>query len=435
MSAGESTARAWLTIFRLGLVQTAIGSLTVLSTSTLPRLMTVELSLLAVIPAVLVGAHYAVQVSRLRFGYGSDVGGRRTPWIIGGLLVLAGGSILAAWSVTLMVENTALGLAVALPAYVLVGMGVGAAGTTVLALLATEVAPERRAPAATLVWLMMILGLVVTAISAGSALVPFSYARLLEVAGIVAAIAVGVGTLAILGVERSRAAPEPQRERSGALAALAEIWREPAARTFTVFVFISMFAYNMQELVLEPFSALVYGFSPGESTKLSGMHQQGVLAGLLLFAAVGRLFRSRQQALTAIIVVGCAGSAAGLAAIATSAFFADTWPLQPTVMAYGVANGAFAGAAIASMFSLAGVGRERREGTRMGIWGAAQAIGFGLGMFAGAVSLDIARALLADAHAFAAVFTAEAAIFVVATFVALTLSRAPERLRAAPAPA
>lgn len=430
-----NTALAWFTIVRFGIVQASVGALTVVAISTLPRLMIEELSLLAVVPGLLIGVHYAVQVSRLRFGYGSDVGGWRTPWILGGLVALALASVLAAYAVTLMPANPALGLGVAFLAYALIGLGVGAAGTTLLALLATTVAPERRAPAATLVWLLMILGLVVTAKLAGAALIPFSYERLLEVAAVVAAIAVAVGTLAILGVERGRAVPEKAAERPGTLGALREIWREPAARGFTIFVFISMFAYNMQELVLEPFSAAVYGLSPGESTKLSGDHHQGVFIGLVLIAILGRVLKGRPQALVAITIAGCFGSAAALVALATSAFFAGDWPLHATVTGYGIANGAFAGAAIASMFSLAGIGRERREGTRMGIWGAAQAIGFGLGMFAGAVALDLARSALADPAAFAIVFYVEAAFFVVAALVALTLLRIPERLRTAPAPA
>ena len=76
---------------RLGLVQASLGSIVVLTTSTLNRVMVVELALPAIIPGVLVALHYAVQVLRPRLGYGSDVGGRRTPWIVGGMAALAVG--------------------------------------------------------------------------------------------------------------------------------------------------------------------------------------------------------------------------------------------------------------------------------------------------------------------------------------------------------
>ncbi|MGI4951866.1 MAG: PucC family protein, partial [Janthinobacterium lividum] len=71
-----SAPLGWLGIARLGVVQAALGSVVVLMTSTLNRVMVVELALPAIIPGMLVALHYAVQVLRPRLGYGSDVGGR-----------------------------------------------------------------------------------------------------------------------------------------------------------------------------------------------------------------------------------------------------------------------------------------------------------------------------------------------------------------------
>ncbi len=82
----------WFGIARLGLVQASLGAIVVLTTTTLNRVMVVELALPAVVPGALVAAHYAVQMLRPRWGYGADGSGRRTPWILGGLLVLAGGA-------------------------------------------------------------------------------------------------------------------------------------------------------------------------------------------------------------------------------------------------------------------------------------------------------------------------------------------------------
>ena len=94
----------WSGIFRLGLVQAMLGSVVVLTTSTLNRVMVVELALPALLPGLLVALHYAVQMTRPRMGYGSDLGQRRTPWIIGGMAVLAlggfGGAVATAWMVT-----------------------------------------------------------------------------------------------------------------------------------------------------------------------------------------------------------------------------------------------------------------------------------------------------------------------------------------------
>ena len=89
----ERACLGWSGIVRLGLVQAALGAIVVLTTSTMNRVMVVEFALPAMLPGALVALHHVIQMSRPRFGYGSDVGGRRTPWIIGGMLVLALGGI------------------------------------------------------------------------------------------------------------------------------------------------------------------------------------------------------------------------------------------------------------------------------------------------------------------------------------------------------
>ena len=195
------TTFGWATIVRLGLVQTALGAIVVLTTSTLNRIMVVEWSLPAVLPGVLVGLHYAVQISRPRFGYGSDSAGRRTPWIVGGMALLAAGGVGAAAATAWMGSRPGLGVLAAVVAFAAIGAGVGAAGTSLLALLAKRVAPARRGAAAAIVWLMMIAGFIVTAGLAGHFLDPFSPARLIAVAATVAGTAFVVTLLAIAGVE------------------------------------------------------------------------------------------------------------------------------------------------------------------------------------------------------------------------------------------
>ena len=87
---------------------------------------------------------------------------------------------------------------------------------------------------------------------------------------------------------------------------------------------------------------------------------------------------------------------------------------MPAVVLLGLFNGMFAVAAIGSMMALAGQGRDRREGTRMGLWGAAQAIAAGFGGLIGAAAADVMRTSSDDATAFGAVFLAEAALFLAA---------------------
>ena len=209
---------------------------------------------------------------------------------------------------------------------------------------------------------------------------------------------------------------------------LSEVWKEPAARQFTIFVFVSMLAFSAQDLILEPFAGSVFGLSPGETTRLSGLQHSGILIGMLLVALAGsgRLFGRVLGSLRFWTVSGCIASALALAGLVAAGLIGPGWPLLANVMLLGAANGAFSIAAIASMMRLAGEGRARREGTRMGLWGAAQAIAFGFGGLIGTALSDLARLVVSDiASAYAIVFGLESLLFIVAARMAAHI-REPE---------
>ena len=406
---------SWLQIVRLGLVQMALGAIVVLTTSTLNRLMVVELSLPAVLPGLLVALHYGIQMTRPKWGFASDAGGQRTRWIIGGMVALALGALIAAFGVLLLETSFALGMIVSIIAYMLIGLGVGASGTSLLALLATTTTPTRRAAAATITWLMMIFGIAVTAGVVGSMLDPYSPALLIRIVAIVVTSAVILTCLAVWGIERKLAvvrAPDDTPFWEG----LREVWSERRARNFTLFVFLSMTAYFMQELILEPYAGLVFGFTPGQSTSLSGAQNGGVFLGMLTVGIIATGLK--RGSLRNWVMAGCMGSAAALAVITLLGPVGPGAPLMPAVVALGFFNGMFAVAAIGSMMALAGEGRAQREGTRMGLWGAAQAIAAGFGGLVGAGFVDLLRLSMNDAQAFGTVFLFEAALFIAATLMA-----------------
>ncbi len=415
----------WLAIIRLGLVQAALGSIVVLTTSTLNRVMVVELALAAIIPGALVGVHYAVQLMRPVFGHRSDMGGGRTAWILGGMALLAVSGTAAAATTFLFDQSFALGFSAALIAFVMIGFGIGACGTSLLALLASRTRPERRPAAATIVWMMMVAGIVVTAITSGSLLDPYSHSRLVAVTASVGLVALVVSLVSIFGIERGAAEiTTAVRPKTSFRQNMAEVWADPTDRLFTIFVFVSMLAYSTQDLILEPFAGLLFGMTPGESTKLSGVQHAGVLIGMALVGISGSLFAGRGWPVLKILTVGgCVLSAFALGALVFAALAAPDWPLKANVAILGFANGAFAVAAIGTMMELAGSGKPAREGIRMGVWGAAQAISFGLGGFAGTVSIDLARLLTgSEPGSFAIVFGFEAALFVLSAIMAMRVS-------------
>ncbi|MBL8302644.1 MAG: BCD family MFS transporter, partial [Ideonella sp.] len=358
--------------------------------------------------------------------------------------VLAAGGLLAAAATVWMGNHRHAGIALGVVAFALIGLGVSAAGTSLLVLLAKRVVPERRAASATIVWLMMILGFAVTAGVVGRLLDPYSPTRLLVIAATLAVGAVLVAMVALYGLEGAApavAAPEPDGGGEAApkprfREALAQVWDEPAARRFTVFVFLSMIAYSAQDLILEPFAGVVFGYTPGESTQLSGVQHGGVLVGMLMAAFAGSQFGGRQiGTLRGWTVGGCLASALALFGLVASGLIGPAWPFKATVFLLGMANGAFSIAAIGSMMRLASEGRASREGVRMGLWGAAQAIAFGLGGLGGAVASDLARWLIgSQGAAYATVFFAEGLLFLVAAALASRIGRpdtaAPEVSRA-----
>jgi MFS transporter, BCD family, chlorophyll transporter len=422
---------SWLGIFRLGLVQTALGAIVVLTTSTLNRIMVVEYALPAILPGILVGLHYAVQVTRPRMGFGSDTGGRRTPWIIGGMAVLALGGVGAAMGTALMATHLWAGILLATLAYLAIGAGVSATGTTLLVLLATRTAVHQRAAAATIVWVMMIAGFAITATVAGRALEPYSPGRLVSIMSLVSALGFLVAVIAVWGVEGPIGIPATEtvsHERPSSYRhALAEVWSEPDARRFTIFVFVSMLAYSGQELILDPFAGAIFAFTPGQSTQLSGLQHGAVLIGMVLVAIAAALGKGTAwSSLTHWAVGGCIASAIALLALVGVGLSGNPSLVRPWVAALGVANGAFAIAAIGQMMTMASQGHKGREGVRMGLWGAAQGIAFGCGGLFGAAASDVAKWLTGSpAQAYACVFALEAALFLIAGLLALQIRTAP----------
>jgi BCD family chlorophyll transporter-like MFS transporter len=293
-------------------------------------------------------------------------------------------------------------------------------------LLSKRVEDKRRPAAATIVWVMMIIGFIVTATTAGHFLDPFSFSRLLVVSGAVSALAFLVSCLAVWGVEGAGVLQKAEDEpKISFREAIAEVWAEPHSRLFAIFIFLSMVAYSAQDLILEPFAGVVFGLTPGETTRLAGLQHAGVLVGMVMVGLVSTVFSRHKAATTRFWTVGgCLASALALAGLVASAIIGMGFPFRPNVFLLGLANGAFAAAAIGAMMRLVNEGNPSRAGIRMGLWGAAQGIAFGAGGLVGAMAADIARFFIASqVAAYAVVFAAEGVLFLVSAVLADRIAR------------
>lgn len=399
----------WGGLTRLCLANAAIGGLSALPVNLFNRLMTVELALPALLPGLLVALHYAVQLTRPYYGYRSDARGGRTPFIIGGIAVVGAGLILTAFGIA-HVANPAMAIMVWIVAYVMIGLGVGAAGTSFLALLATAAEGRRKGAAATVAWLMLIAGAIASSIGTGIALKPYSPERLMAIVPVVALVALVLTFIATWRVERRLgAAPAPSEAALGS--ALRATWSDPAARTFTGFVLLSILAFYLSELVLEPFAGHVHGLTPDASTKLSGGKDGAALIGML---AAGGAASLGFGTLRGWAVSGCVLSAAGLLGLGAGL------PLVFFTMLLGFGNGLFVVGAIGSMMRLAAQDAGA-TGTRMGVFGAAQAVAAGAAGLLATGTLDLARTAMPDAAAYATVFTIEAFLFLAAALMAVRI--------------
>ena len=420
----------WFGIIRLGLVQTSIGAIVVMTTSTLNRIMVVELALPALIPGLLVALHYIVQMIRPRMGFASDQGHAKTPWIVGGMFVLGLGGIGASIGTALMGSYFTLGLFISVVAFSLIGVGVSIGGTSLLALLAKSVNDQKRAAAATIVWIMMIFGFAITSVMIGKFIDPYSPMKVITIAGVVSIVAILISSIALYRLESGvqsyfKRTQELAQDKMPFKEAFNALWQDPDIRHFTKFIFISMLAFSSQDLILEPFAGIVFQYTVGQTTSLSGIQHSGVLLGMILVALAGSTsLRKNFGSLNQWIVYGCLASAIAMLGLAIAGVFGIGWPLQLNVFLLGVANGAFSIAAIGSMMRLAVADGIGKEGVRIGLWGGAQAIAFGLGGLLGAVASDITKVLMTEiASAYSIVFAIEAALFIVAMRYAMGIKK------------
>ena len=410
----------WFSIFRLGLVQACLDAVVVLMTSTLNRLMVVELSMAATVPGFLVGLHYAVQLSRPKWGLISDLENNRTKWINLGMLILGLGANLATLSLVLFVSNPFLAILLSIFAYTLIGLGVGASGTSLLALMAKHTAERRRPAAAMITWLMMIFGIAMTAGIVGFLLVPYSFTLLLKIVAGLTILTLVLSFAATWKIENNLdEIRQKDEEKAPLLNELKSLWEHSKTRNFTIFVFLSMTAYFMQELILEPYAGIVFNYTPSQTTSLSGMQNGGVFIGMLTVGILATALKF--GTLKSWVQAGCLGSCLMLISIMLLGQIKSSLPLEVAVIGLGFFNGMFAVAAIGSMMSLAGSGIKRREGTRMGLWGAAQAIAAGFGGLLGTILVDLLQvANLSPVNAYGMVFSLEASLFALAALLAST---------------
>ncbi|MDG1033418.1 MAG: PucC family protein, partial [Luminiphilus sp.] len=198
---------------RLSLFQVSVGICFVLLNGTLNRIMVVELGRAAWLVSAMLALPLLLAPARVLIGYRSDnhrsfLGYRRLPYLWMGTMGQFGGLALMPFVLILMTSGegnaTWLGFVMSLGALLMVGAGMHVTQTAGLA-LATDLATEKtRHQVVTMLYLMLLVGMIIGALGFSVLLEPFSYFRLIQVIQGSALVVAGLNIIAMWQMEPRR---------------------------------------------------------------------------------------------------------------------------------------------------------------------------------------------------------------------------------------
>lgn len=425
-------------LLRLALFQVSVGITLVMLAGTLNRVMIVELNVSASLVSLMLAVPLIFAPLRALIGFRSDnhqsaLGWRRVPYIWNGslaqfggfsimpfaLLVLAGqgeSGVLPAW-----VGQLAAGLS-----FLLVGAGAHVVQTAGLA-LATDLTPERSHPKVVgLMYVMLLLGMMGSALALGYLLQDFSPGRLVKV---IQSVALLVVVLNFISVWKQ----EPRSRDRGVMqvppdTTFSESWGhfcqgEDTLRRLAL-VGLGTMAFGMADVLLEPFGGHVLNLSVSTTTLLTALFAAGGLVG---FAIAVKAVSSGADANG----VASWGAVLGLPAFILVMAAAPLY--MPAVFVVGNFLIGVGGALFAHGTLTATMSRAPKEqvGLALGAWGAVQATAAGAGLALSGVIRDVvdsvvvrlAPAASTNAAGYMAVYAIEIALLVITIIVAIPLIR------------
>ncbi|HHE08224.1 MAG TPA: MFS transporter, partial [Chlorobaculum parvum] len=267
-------------------------------------------------------------------------------------------------------------------------------------------------------WTLMVLTAIISNYTIGSYLKVFTPERLTQVAEIGGLVALGVGLVAVLGVERRNAEIGKGKEKhslpfSQAIRLLAS---SPNTMLFALYIFISIFALFANEVVMDPFGAEVFGMPVSATTKLF----KPVMGGTqLIFMLLTGFLLSRIGARRGAYFGNVFG-ALGFGLIIAAGFMHDVHFLRIALVVTGIGLGAASVSNITMMMSMT----AGRSGIYMGLWGTAQSLAIFIGHSSAGVIRDLVYHFSGNHMlAYAAIFALEIVAFTASSLVLPHVSR------------
>jgi len=352
------------------------------------------------VPAFIVATMIAIPVLiapfRALLGFKSDnyrsaIGWKRVPYLWFGTLWQFGGLAIMPMALLVLAGDSAIdagffGQVAAALAFLLTGLGMHMTQTAGLALAADRASEETRAKVVSLLYVMYLLGMGVSAVIIGSLLKDYSSLLLVQVVQGAAVVTMVLNIVALWKQEKM--SPMTKDERSAPQPAFRTAWadltRETDMLRLVVTIFLGTIAFNMQDVLLEPYGGEILGLSVSATTLLTAMWACGALLGFGLAARwLSHGIDTYRMGGRGVIVGILAFSAVLLSA-----------PLASPILFYtgaaliGLGGGLFAVATLTAAMTINVAGSAGR-GLALGVWGAAQATGAGLSIFIGGATRDL----------------------------------------------
>ena len=422
-------------LLRLSLFQVTVGMALVLLVGTLNRVMIVELQ----VPAALVGVMLALPLLfapfRALIGYKSDthvsaLGLRRIPYIWKGTLYQFGGFAIMPFALLVL---SGYGEAVDAPrwigygsaalAFLLVGAGLHIVQTVGLA-LATDLVDEDDQPKVVgLMYVMLLLGMVVSALIYGALLETYTPGRLVQVIQGTAVVTAALNLVAIWKQEsrsRERARAMETAHHPAFSAAWATLMRQPDMLRLLFVIGLGTLGFGMADVLLEPYGGQALGLSVADTTRLTALLATGTLIG---FAVASRALGAGGSP-PRMATLGAAIGIPGFVAIILSSLGGGTPLFLAGTLATGLGAGLFGHATLTAAIRAA---PRERTGLALGAWGAVQATAAGIGVAFAGIVRDLIAGLPGDAGSaphipYNVVFGIEALFLAAAIMVALPLA-------------
>jgi BCD family chlorophyll transporter-like MFS transporter len=404
-------------VIRLGMRQFAAGMLSILVLGILNRVMKVEMGLPLGLIGLVIGVHYFAALVAIPYGHRSDThafrGLHRTPYILAGAALTVLTTIAAPFGAMWMQMESGSTLSSLLTAVIFLafGFGIYSAGTAFLSLLADLTSEEQRPRAVSVVWSMMMIGILAGVFLGVWILDAYTPERLI---GLFLVVAACVGLLTVLAIagQEHRTSARPASEALPLRRAWGLVRSSRQARRFFLFLMMGILFLFLQQVVLEPYGGDVFGLDIRATTLFNAYQMVGVLVGMAV--AGGWLARRIGNRLTAGVGLGLA-SISFLALAAAGWLGLPAW-LPPAIGLMGLGMGLFNVGGLALMMGMA---VHRLTGLYMGAWTLAQALGNGMASIGGGLLFALGLALLgSQTAAYAMVFLIEA-IGLLATVVVL----------------